>query len=163
MSLYRRLLKLFTRPQRHTLPYIFTATILTVILMTNLLRLSDQSTAKVPPLMISAAMSSMALNEVSLVLERRKRDVAVLLAVGIQKYLVGFMLTARAVLYSSLSCLLGAVACHLLLDSTMWGLATRSDLLPVLSILAVIAPSLTAGAYGALYPFRIDVTGVLRH
>ncbi|MEM3004158.1 MAG: hypothetical protein QXK96_02550 [Candidatus Bathyarchaeia archaeon] len=163
MSLYRRLLKLFTRPQKHTLPYVFSATILTVILMTSLLRLSDQYTTKVPPIMISAAMSSMALNEVSLVLERRKRDVAVLLAVGIQKYLVGFMLTARAVLYSSLSCLLGAAACHLLLDCTMWTLAATSNLLIVLSGLAVIAPSLIAGAYGALYPFRVDVTGVLRH
>ncbi|MBS7622461.1 hypothetical protein KEJ39_02140 [Candidatus Bathyarchaeota archaeon] len=159
----RRLLKLFTRPQRHTLPCVFSATILTFIMMTTLLGLSDQAATKVLPTMISAAMSSIALNEVSLVLERRKRDVAVLLAVGIQKHLVGFMLAARAVLYSSLSCLLGAVSCYILLHLTMLGSAPTINLLLTLSILAVIAPSLVAGAYGALYSFRIDVTGVLRH
>jgi len=163
MSLYILLLKLFAKPHSHTLFSVVTTVILTVMLITGLPRLNDPVMTAVLLAMIFAAISSVTLNEIFLALGNRKRDMAILLAIGIRKDLLGIILLAKAILYTSLSCLLGVALGYLLLTYSGGSLVLTLHSLLIVSVVAILGPGLVAGAYGALYSFRLNVPEALRH
>ena len=163
MSLYRLLLKLFAKPQKHMLFTMVATGILTAVLVTGLPRLNDPILTTALLAMIFVAISSVTLNEIFLGLSNRKRDMAVLLALGTWKHLLGIILLAKSIMYASLSCLFGAALGCLMLMYAGGGIALTLHSLLILSIVTIIGPGLVAGAYGALYSSRLNVSEVLRH
>ena len=163
MSPYRLLLKLLAKPHKHTLFSMIATGILTAVLVTGLPRLNDPIMTTALLAMISVAISSVTLNEIFLGLNNRKRDMAVLLAIGIRKHLLGIILLAKSITCASLSCLFGAALGYLLLMYTGGGTALTLHSLVVLSVVAILGPGLVAGAYGVLYSSRLNVSEVLRH
>jgi ABC-type antimicrobial peptide transport system permease subunit len=163
MPLSKLLMRLLTRPQRHTLFSMVTATILTVILVLTLPKPSDSIMTIAIQVMISAAISSVVLNELFLGLVDRKRDMAILLVIGVRKHLLGAILLGKTILYTSVSCFLGVALGYLLIlyDGGPLTLTLNSSM--TLSSLAIFGPALLAGAYATLYISRLKVTEVLRH
>lgn len=162
MSKHRILLKLFAKPRRHTWFFMIAATILVAILFVSLSTLNESIITTVLPAMIFAAISSMMINEILFGLVDRKRDVAVLIAVGVQRFLLGVILFVKTILYTSVSYLLGVALGSLLLLLEGRQAIIPPDLAVTLSSVIVPGPAILAGSYGTLYAFRLNVPEVLR-
>jgi ABC-type antimicrobial peptide transport system permease subunit len=163
MPFSKLLIRLLTKPQRHTLLSMVTVTILTVILVSTLPQPNGSIMTIAIQGMISAAISSVVLNELFLGLVDRKRDMAILLVMGVRKHLLGAILLGKTILYASVSCFLGVALGYVLMlyDGGSLTLTLNSSI--TLSSLAIFGPALLAGAYTTLYLSRLNVPKVLRH
>jgi ABC-type antimicrobial peptide transport system permease subunit len=163
MPLSKLLARLLMKPQRHTLLSVVTATILTVILVSTPNQSNEPIMAIAIKVMISAAISSVVLNELFLGLVDRKRDMAILLVIGVRKRLLGAILLGKTILYASLSCFLGVASGYALILYHGGTLTLTLNSSFTLSSLAIFGPALPAGAYTTLYVSRLNVSEVLRH
>lgn len=154
------LLKLFIKPQRHTPSSFVTATVLATLLM-MVLSHSSAGIFTVTAIVILAILS-LTMNEVLVGLMNRRRDVAVLLALGVRGRTLGLALVGKTLLQNSLSCLLGVASGYLLLIYYVGSVAISPSLLTVLLSAAILVPTLLAGTYGLAYTFRLNIPEALR-
>lgn len=162
MSRYSILLRLFVRPQRHTWFFMVATTILTASFLVNLSTMRESIMTAASLAMIFIAASSMTINEILFGLADKKRDVALLLAVGVPRLLIGLTLFAKAIIYASICCLLGATLGNILLLSEGGPTIILPSLSLILPSVVVLGPALLAGSYGIVYTFRLNVPEALR-
>lgn len=155
-------MKTLARPQWHTALSVVASTILIAVLVVNLRNVSSSISTLPLITMIFTVMSSVALYEIFLGLSSRKRDIAILIAVGVRKTPLGIVLLGKAFSYTSICYFLGLTLGYLLLIYN--GLPVSAfHSLAVLSALVICGSALLAGVVGAFYAFHLNVPEVLRH
>ena len=141
---------------------LITATALSVMLYLNLLTLNGSYPSIVVLTVVSVAIAALNLNETLMGIVNKRRDLAILLAVGCQRHVIGLILAGKPVLYASLSCLLGLFIGHSLIARGDELFAFPLSSVMILFFTVILGPTVFASVYGLLYTFRLNVPEVLR-
>lgn len=152
------LFKALIKPRTHTIYYVVASTLLVIMLTKDF---QSETGSHIYNISILTSLSLLALNEATVNIERMKRDLAVLLAVGVKRRIIGLIAAGRAFLLNLLICLIGA--CSVLTSqelSFLQFLASSfiSKYLPML----LIGPSIPAATCTICLIFNLNVPEALR-
>jgi ABC-type lipoprotein release transport system permease subunit len=111
---------------------------------------------------IFVAISALALNETFASFTNRRRDIAILIAVGMWKHLIGGILLLKTIMYISIGWTLGMIIAYLL--GWLAGISNNIVLQQIVLFAAVLVlgPIMVAGISCMIHTSRFNVSEVLR-
>jgi ABC-type lipoprotein release transport system permease subunit len=162
MASYALLLKLFSKPEYRTFLSVVMISVLTIILWFVIANEIGHYVRSIMMVTIFVAISAIALNEIVASFANRKRDIAILIAVGIWKHLIGGILLLKTIVYISIGWTLGMIMAYLL--GWLGGISNSIALqqIALFSVVLVLGPAMVAGISCLLHTSRFNVPEVLR-
>ena len=162
MASYALLLKLFTKPEYRTFLSVVITSVLTIILWFVIANEIGHYVRSIMMVTIFVAISALALNETFASFTNRKRDIAILIAVGIWKHLIGGILLLKTIVYTSIGWTLGMIIAYLL--GWLGGVSNNIALqqIAIFAAVLVLGPTIVAGISCMLHTSRFNVPEVLR-
>ncbi|MGQ9542816.1 MAG: hypothetical protein ACUVTM_01820 [Candidatus Bathyarchaeia archaeon] len=155
----RLLFKTLTRPRSHTIQYMASAALLVTLLIADH---QDGVGVHIMNMLVLASLSFLAMNETTVGIDRLRRDLAILLAVGVKRRILEFIMVGRAFLFNFLIFLIGAGVGQALqlLGFQPW--MTIQDTDQTLVLVMLTGPALPAASYATYSISNLDVTEALR-
>jgi ABC-type lipoprotein release transport system permease subunit len=162
MASYALLLKLFSKPEYRTFLSIVMISVLTIILWFVIAKEIGHYVRSIMMVTIFVAISALALNEIVASFTNRRRDIAILIAVGIWKHLIGGILILKTIVYASIGWTLGMIIAYLL--GWLGGISNSipSQQILLFAAILVLGPTIVAGISCILHISRFNVPEVLR-
>ena len=162
MANYAILLKLFSKPEYRTFLNVVMISVLTIILCFIMVNELDYYVSSIMMVTVFIAISALALNEIVSSFTNRKRDIAILIAVGIWKHLIGGILLLKTLLYAIIGWTLGVIITYIL--GVIGGISNSIALqqIVILATIFIIGPTIVAGISCILQTSRFNVPKVLR-
>lgn len=162
MANYTILLKLFSKLEYRTFLSVVMISVLTIILWFVIANEIGYYVRSIMMVTVFMAISALAVNEIVTGFTNRKRDIAILIAVGIWKHLIGGILLLKTIVYMSIGWTLGMFIAYLL----GWlGDISNSIVLQQIVLFAavlVLGPTIVAGISCMFHTSRFNVPEVLR-
>lgn len=162
MANYALLLKLFSKPEYRTVLSVVMISVLTIMLWFIVANEIGIYVRSIMMVMIFVVISTLALNEIVTSFTNRRRDIAILIAVGIWKHIIGGILLLKIIGYMSIGWALGIVIAYIL--GWLGGISNNIAFqqIVVLAIVLVLGPTTMAGISCMLHTSRFNVPEVLR-
>ncbi|WP_455369325.1 hypothetical protein [[Eubacterium] cellulosolvens] len=162
MGSYSLLLKLFSKPEYRTFLNVIMISVLTIILWFIMGNKLENYVSSIVMVTVFVAISALALNEMISSFTNRRRDIAILIAVGIWKHLIGGILLLKTLLYASIGWTLGMIMAYLL--GWLGGISNSIALQQIVmfAVIFIIGPTIVAGISCILQTSRFNVPKVLR-
>lgn len=162
MASYAMLLKLFSKPEYRTFLSVVMISVLTIILWFVIANEIGNYVRSIMMVTIFMAISALALNEIVTSFTNRKRDIAILIAVGIWKHLIGGILLLKTIVYTSIGWTLGMFIAYLL--GWLGGISNSIVLQQIVlfAVVLVLGPTIVAGISCMFHTSRFNVPEVLR-
>lgn len=162
MTSYTLLLKLFSKLEYRTFLSVVIISVLTIILWFVIADEIGHYVRSIMMVTIFVAISALALNEIVASFNNRRRDIAILIAVGIWKHLIGGILLLKTIVYTSIGWTLGMIIAYLL--GWLGGVSNNIALqqIAILAAVLVLGPTMVAGISCILHTSRFNVPEVLR-
>ena len=162
MTNYALLLKIFNKPEFRAFLSIVIISVLTIILWFVVANEIEYYVRSIMIMTIFIAISALAINEIVASFANRKRDIAILIAVGIRKYLIGGILIIKTLMYTSIGWTLGMVIAFFL--GWLGGISNNITLqqITILMVILVLGPAIVAGISCVFQTSRFNVPEVLR-
>gem|GEM_PF-1343949 len=162
MASYALLLKLFSKPEYRSFLSVVMISVLTIILWFVIANEIGHYVRSIMMMMIFVAISSLALNEIVTSFTNRKRDIAILIAVGIWKHLIGGILLLKTIVYTLIGWTLGMFIAYLL--GWVGGISNNIAFQQIVLFAAVLVlgPTIVAGISCMFHTSRFNVPEVLR-
>ena len=162
MASYALLLRLFSKPEYRTSLSVVIISVFTIILWFVLANEIGHYVRSIMMVTIFVAISALALNEIVASFTNKKRDIAILIAVGIRKHLIGGILLLKTIVYTSIGWTLGMIIAYLL--GWLGGISNNIAIqqIALLAALLVLGPAMVAGISCMLHTSRFNVPEVLR-
>jgi uncharacterized membrane protein YbhN (UPF0104 family) len=162
MASYVLLLKVFSKPEYRTFLSVLIISVLTIILWFVITNGIGQYVRFIMMVTIFVAISALALNETFASFTNKRRDIAILIAVGIWKHLIGGILLIKTIVYTSIGWTLGMFIAYLL--GLLGGISNSISLqhIVLLAAVLVLGPTIVAGISCILHASRFNVPEVLR-
>jgi uncharacterized membrane protein YbhN (UPF0104 family) len=162
MANYALLLKLFSKPEYRGSLSLVMISVLTIILCFIVANETGDYIRSIMMIMIFISISALTLNEILASFNNRRRDIAILIAVGIWKHIIGGILLLKIIVYTSIGWTLGILIAYLL----GWLGGISNDILiqhiVILAIVLVLGPTIVAGISCMLHTSRFNAPEVLR-
>jgi hypothetical protein len=152
------LFKVLIKPRRHTVYYVVASTLLVIMLTKDF---QSETGSPIYNISLLISLSFLALNEATVNIERMKRDLAVLLAVGVKRRIIGLIAAGRAFLWNLLICLIGAGSGLTLQLLGFLPFLTSSFISTYLPML-MIGPSIPAATCAVCSILNLNVPEALR-
>ena len=162
MANYALLLKIFNKPEFRAFLSIVIISVLTIILWFVVANEIEYYVRSIMILTIFIAISALAINEIVASFANRKRDIAILIAVGIRKHLIGGILIIKTLMYTSIGWILGMGIAFLL--GWLGGISNNVTLqqIAIFVVILVLGPAIVAGISCIFQTSRFNVPEVLR-
>jgi ABC-type lipoprotein release transport system permease subunit len=162
MASYVLLLKLFSKPEYRAFLSVVIISVLTIILWFVITNEIGHYVRSIIMVTIFVAISALALNETFASFTNRRRDIAILIAVGIWKHLIGGILLLKTIMYISIGWTLGMIIAYLL--GWLAGISNNIALqqIALFAAVLVLGPTMVAGISCMLHTSRFNVSEALR-
>ncbi len=162
MANYALLLKIFNKPEFRAILSIVIISVFTTILWFVAANEIGYYLRSIMMMAIFIAISALAINEIVASFANRKRDIAILIAVGIRKNLIGGILIIKTLMYASIGWTLGMVIAFFL--GWLGGISNNITLqqIAIFMVILVLGPVIVAGFSCVFQTSRFNVPEVLR-
>jgi ABC-type lipoprotein release transport system permease subunit len=162
MANYSMLLKLFSKPEYRTFLNIVMIAVLTITLWLIMGNELEYHVSYIMMFTVFIAISALALNEIVSSFTNRKRDIAILIAVGIWKHLIGGILLLKTLFYASIGWTLGMIIAYILGGIGGDSNSIVLQQIVILAVIFIIGPTIVAGISCIFQTSRFNVPRVLR-